>query len=114
MVPVDFICDATEYLAKKEDAAGRAYHVLPSPALTMGEMAQALFAAFGVRPPPFATPPWLGRLLFKVFPSLSRAFEFPPEVFAYMRHGVEYDTRNLDAALAGSGIRCPSLRTAFR
>ena len=114
MVPVDFICDATEYLAKKEDAAGRAYHVLPSPALTMGQMAQALFAAFGVRPPPFATPPWLGRLLFKVFPSLSRALELPPEVFAYMRHGVEYDTRDLDPRWQALGFAAPRLRTAFR
>jgi thioester reductase-like protein len=109
MVPVDFICDATECLAMKQDAAGRAYHVLPNPALTMGEIGAAMFASFGVRPPPFATPPWLGRLLFKTFPALSRALEFPPEVFAYMKHNVEYDTRNLDGALAGSGIRCPSL-----
>jgi len=110
MVPVDFICDATEYLAQKDDAAGKAYHVLPNPALTMCEIAAAMFAAFGVRPPPFATPPWLGRLSFKMFPALSRALQFPPEVFAYMKHNVEYDTRNLEAALAGSGIRCPSLR----
>ena len=76
----------------------------------MGELAAALFAAFGLRPPPFSTPPWLGRFFFKMFPALSRALQFPPEVFAYMKHDVEYDTRNLDAALAGSGIRCPSPR----
>jgi thioester reductase-like protein len=110
MVPVDFICDATEHLAVKRSTPGRAYHVLANPAVTMGEMAKALFAAFGVKPPPFSTPPWLGRVLFKAFPPLARALEFPPEVFAYMRHDVEYDTRNLDAALAGSGIRCPKPR----
>ena len=110
MVPVDFICDATEYLAQKEDAAGKAYHVLPNPAVTMGELAVALFSEFGVRPPPFSTPPWLARLCFNVFPSLSRALQFPPEVFAYMKHDVDYDTRNLDAALAASGIRCPPPR----
>ncbi len=106
MVPVDFICDATEYLARRPDAAGKAYHVLPNPAVTIGEMGAAMFQAFGVRPPPYSAPPWLGKLSFKLFPGLSRALEFPPEVFAYMNHDVEYDTRNLDAALAGSGIRC--------
>ncbi len=109
MVPVDFICDATEYLATKPDAAGKAYHVLPNPAMTMGEMAAELFKAFGVRPPPFSSPPWMGKIMFKLFPSLSRALQFPPEVFAYMKHDVAYDTRNLEAALAGSGIRCPAL-----
>ena len=106
MVPVDFICDATEYLARRPDAAGKAYHVLPNPAVTIGEMGAAMFQAFGVRPPPYSAPPWLGKLSFKLFPGLSRALEFPPEVFAYMNHDVEYDTHNLDAALAGSGIRC--------
>lgn len=108
MVPVDFICDATEYLAKKPDAAGKAYHVLPNPPVKMGELAAAMFACFGVKPPPYSAPPWLGKLSFKMFPALSRALELPPEVFAYMKHDVEYDTRNLDAALAGSGIHCPA------
>ena len=110
MVPVDFICDATEYLARKEGAAGKAYHVLPNPAVTMGELAAGLFAAFGMRPPPFSTPPWVAKLSFRVFPALSRALQFPPEVFAYMKHDVLYDTRNLDAALAGTGICCPAPR----
>jgi thioester reductase-like protein len=110
MVPVDFICDATEFLAQHDTAAGKAYHVLPNPAVTMGELAGAVFAAFGLRPPPFSTPPWLARFFFRMFPALSRALQFPPEVFAYMKHDVVYDTRNLDAALAGSGIRCPSPR----
>jgi len=107
MVPVDFICAATEYLARLPDTTGQAYHVLPNPAVTMGELAAALFAAFGVKPPPFSSPAWLGRVVFKLFPALSRALEFPPEVFAYMKHDVQYDTRRLEAALAGSGIRCP-------
>ena len=107
MVPVDFICDATDYLAVSEDAAGRAYHVLANPAVTMGELAQALFAAFGVKPPPFSTPPWLGRMLFTTFPPLARALQFPPEVFAYMRHDVQYDTRNLDAGARELGHLLP-------
>ena len=85
--------------------------MLANPAVTMGEMAQVLFAAFGVKPPPFSTPPWLGRMLFTAVPAAcSRALQFPPEVFAYMKHDVQYDTRNLDAALAGSDIRCPKPR----
>ena len=107
MVPVDFICDATEYLAQQDSAAGKAYHVLPHPAVTMGELAAALFTAFGLRPPPFSTPPWLGRFFFKTFPALSRALQFPPEVFAYMKHDVEYDTRNLDAAAGWLGHSLP-------
>jgi nucleoside-diphosphate-sugar epimerase len=110
MVPVDFICDATEYLAQQPGTSGKAYHVLPNPAITMGQMAAAVYQKFGLRPPPFSTPPWLGRFFLTMIPSLSRALQFPPEVFAYMKHDVEYDTRNLDVALAGSGIRCPAPR----
>ena len=46
MVPVDFICDATEYLARRPDAAGKAYHVLPNPAVTIGEMGAAMLPGF--------------------------------------------------------------------
>ena len=63
-----------------------------------------------MRPPPYSAPPWLGKLSFKLFPALSRALEFPPEVFAYMKHDVEYDTRNLDAALGRLGHSLPAPR----
>ena len=36
--------------------------------------------------------------------------KLPPELLAYMRHDVDYDTTQLDAALAGSGLRCPTAR----
>ncbi|MBI2826776.1 MAG: SDR family oxidoreductase [Planctomycetia bacterium] len=108
MVPVDFICDATEHLATSAGAAGKAYHVLPNPAVTLGELARLMFAEFGVKPPPFSQPAWLGRLSFRIVPGLARAFQFPPELFGYMGHDVHYDTAHLDSALAGTGIRCPA------
>ncbi|HEY2839909.1 MAG TPA: SDR family oxidoreductase [Pirellulales bacterium] len=108
MVPVDFICDATEYLAAQPHRANQAYHVLPRPAPRMGEMAALMFAGFGVKPPPFTFPLWLNRLTFAGVPALSRYLKFPPQLLAYMRHDVDYDTTQLEAALAGSGLQCPT------
>ncbi|MBI4567368.1 MAG: SDR family oxidoreductase [Planctomycetes bacterium] len=107
LVPVDFVCDAVEHLAKAEGAPGRAYHVLPGKPITMQGMMKRLFEVFGVQPPRFRPPPWIGRVFLTLFPGLARRFQFPRELLDYMRHEVHYDTANLDAALAGSGIVCP-------
>lgn len=110
MVPVDFICDATEYLAAQPHRANQAYHVLPNPAAQMGEMAALMFAGFGVKPPPYTFPLWLNQLTFRLVPALARYLQLPPQLLGYMRHDVEYDTSELNAALAGSGLRCPTAR----
>jgi thioester reductase-like protein len=110
MVPVDFICDATEHLAAQPHRANQAYHVLPNPPTRLGEMAELMFAGFGVKPPPYTLPLWLNRLTFTLVPALSRYLQLPPELLGYMQHDVDYDTAQLDAALAGSGLRCPTAR----
>jgi len=107
MVPVDFICDVTEYLATRADAAGRAYHVLQNPSLSMGELTERLFALVGLRPPVLSYPAWLGSASMRFVPGLAAMLQIPPAVYSYMQHEVTYDTTNLDWALAGSGIRCP-------
>jgi thioester reductase-like protein len=107
MVPVDFICDVTEYLAARPDAASHAYHVLQNPSLSMGELTERLFALFGLRPPVMSYPAWLGSASMRLAPPLAAMLQIPPAVYAYMRYEVTYDTANLDRALAGSGITCP-------
>jgi len=106
MVPIDFICDATEYLAAQPHQQNRAYHVLPNPPTRLGEMAALMFSGFGVKPPPYTFPLWLNRATFALVPSLARYLKMPPELLAYMQHDVDYDTTQLNAALAGSGLRC--------
>ncbi len=107
MAPVDFICDATEFLAVRPDAAGKAYHVLSNPSLRMSELTERLFALFGLRPPVMGYPAWLGRASMRLVPGLAASMQIPPAAFSYMQHEVTYDTTNLDRALAGSGIACP-------
>lgn len=107
--PVDFLIAATEHLARDPNARGKTYHVLPRRPITLGELTDVVFREFGQRPPPWMYPPRLGRAMYRVFPPLARVFQMPSEVFAYMGHDVEYDTRNLDATLADSGIECPPM-----
>ena len=78
MVPVDFICDATEYLAQKPDAAGKAYHVLPNPPVKMGELAAAMFACFGVSPPPYSARRGSANCRSNCFPPCREHCNFPP------------------------------------
>jgi NAD(P)-dependent dehydrogenase (short-subunit alcohol dehydrogenase family) len=123
IVPVDYVVAAMDYLAHRDGLDGKVFHLLQSPAPTVGELLGIfLSAAHG---PEFASKLELrgvlsavrglaGRLGGSVPESakarLSQAIGVPLSVLAYAWNRALFDDRQTRAALKGSGIDCPELR----
>ncbi len=123
IVPVDFVVNAIDHIAHAPDLDGRAFHLTDPNAMTAGEIidtfAQAAHAPqTTVRLPARATEalqPILGFVVNSaplgntVTDAVLADFGIPRSVLMYMNWPTKFDSRQTQAALAGSGISVPPL-----
>ena len=123
IVPVDFVVQALDHIAHKPDLDGRAFHLTDPNAMTAGEVidtfAQAAHAPqTTVRLPAPVTEalqPILGFVVNSaplgntVTDAVLADFGIPRSVLVYMNWPTSFDSRQTQAALAGSGISVPPL-----
>ena len=123
IVPVDFVVNAIDHIAHEPDLDGRAFHLTDPNAMTAGEIidtfAQAAHAPqTTVRLPARATEALQPILSFvansaplgnTVTDAVLADFGIPRSVLIYMSWPTKFDSRQTQAALAGSGISVPPL-----
>lgn len=123
IVPVDFVVKAIDHIAHADGLDGRAFHLTDPNPLSAGEVidtfAQAAHAPqTTVRLPAAATEalqPILAGLLKavplgnSVFDAVLADFGIPRSVLIYVNWPTKFDSRQAQAALAGSGISVPPL-----
>jgi thioester reductase-like protein len=116
VVPVDFVADAILALGRDPTTLGRTFHLTAGPQrdATMADFTRVVFAKLGRRPPLRVKPssfrslvrPVLMRLPSK---TLRRTLHTGLAYRPYLELRLRFDTREADAALAGLGVRCPSV-----
>lgn len=123
VVPVDYVVDATDYIAHKDGLDGRAFCLVQNPAPSVGEFMQIMFTA--AHGPEFAKNfdvpdikiPGKAKELFNKFTvsdlavTISKAIGAPISTLTYAFNKFEFDDKNTRNALKGSGIDCPRLET---
>lgn len=122
IVPVDFVAAAIDHLAHAPGLDGKTFHVVDREARRVGEVTNVLCHAAGG--PEFALQLDVGRLaaavpraitalpaLRTIGHALAVELGIPPSVVGFADYPTTFDTTELDAALAGSGIACPPLES---
>ncbi len=119
--PVDYVADATDYIAHKDGLDGRAFCLVQNPAPSVGDFMQIMFTA--AHGPDFAKNfdvpdikvPSVAKDLFNKFAvsdlavTISKAIGAPISTLTYAFNKFEFDDKNTRQALKGSGISCPRL-----
>jgi NAD(P)-dependent dehydrogenase (short-subunit alcohol dehydrogenase family) len=125
IVPVDFVADAMDHIAHAPDLDGQAFHLMNPKSQRSGEVMNTIAAA--------ANAPQLSvRIDSKLLKALPKGtigmlmalpaargvrkailadFGIPDEVVSYIGLTAEFDTRDTERALKGSGITVPPLES---
>jgi NAD(P)-dependent dehydrogenase (short-subunit alcohol dehydrogenase family) len=123
LVPVDYVAKAMDHIAHLDDGDGRAFHLTDPNPMTAGEVID-VFASVAhapqttVRLPAGAIDaiepllkagitavPLAGAIADRILAD----FGIPRSVLTYVNYPTHFDSRQTQAALAGSGIRVPPL-----
>jgi short-subunit dehydrogenase len=123
IVPVDFVAKAMDYLAHKEGLDGRAFHLTDPNPKSAGHVINVFARA--AHAPEFAMR--IGRPVIDVVPKQVRKmvsqlppvrrisdqvladFGIPRQTLSYIDYPTDYDSRDTQAELEGSGISVPAL-----
>jgi len=111
VVPRDFVIAALDALMARRDGAGVTYAVADPRPLTVDETIDTIAEATGrtvIRVPLTKS---LAKGALRYVPGVYRLMRIPPAAVDYFVHPTTYDTTNTLAALAGTGIAAPPLRT---
>jgi NAD(P)-dependent dehydrogenase (short-subunit alcohol dehydrogenase family) len=125
IVPVDFVADAMDHIAHQDGLDGQAFHLTNPKSQRSGEVMNAIAAAAHA-------PQMSVRIDSKLLKALPKGtmgmlmalpaakgvrkavladFGIPDDVIGYIALTAEFDTRDTERALAGSGIAVPPLDT---
>ncbi|WP_022836802.1 SDR family oxidoreductase [Salisaeta longa] len=107
LVPVDFVIDAMLALSTAEHA-GTVFHLTDPQPLTTQQIMKTFTTLLNMKVAYVGVPPAVARGLMNTGPG--RALGIAPELIDYFDHAATYDSQHTQSALAGTGIRCPSLR----
>ncbi len=122
LVPVDFVARAMDHIAHRDGLDGRAFHLTDPNPRTAGEVIDIFARAAhapqsSARVPPVAVeslvPLLKGLVMFPplglVADSVLADFGIPRSVLTYVNYPTSFDSRQAQAALAGTDIRVPPL-----
>ena len=125
IVPVDFVADAMDYIAHQDGLDGQAFHLTSPKSQRSGEVMNTIAAAAHA-------PQMSVRIDSKLLKALPKGtigmlmqlpaakgvrkavladFGIPDDVLGYIGLTAEFDTRDTERALAGSGIAVPPLES---
>lgn len=120
LVPVDFVAAAIFVLALRDDTDRKCFHLAAGPQgnMTIGEALQLAAAFFRVRKPWFVKTEIFEQCIRPVFRLLffgkrRKALDAGRVYVPYLNYRAVFDTTNLQAALAETGLVAPDVRTYF-
>ncbi len=108
LVPIDYVVDAAWHVARSEAAAGKTFHLVDPDPMTARAVFDAVAELAGTEKPRGHIPRPLARAVLKT-PGLARLTRGPLALLDVLDQEVRYDATNTARALAGTGVRCPSL-----
>jgi long-chain acyl-CoA synthetase len=120
IVPVDFICNALECIAREPGSAGKCYHLTASKsATTIGKGAQMAQSYFGGKTVRFIPP----RVYMNTIHRMADAFTFGrlhdtlmnkgALYLPYFMNQLRFDNRNAQSVLATHGVEAPRVEDYF-
>jgi short-subunit dehydrogenase len=123
MIPVDACADAIDHIAHADGWDGKTFHLVESDPPKVGEAMNSSFRPAGAPTPPVrldvrasSVIPSPLRTVVGALPPVHRAVNtlrhglgIPKEPLGYLLNPTRFDTRNTEAALAGSGISFPPI-----
>ncbi|GMB09950.1 SDR family oxidoreductase [Thermolongibacillus altinsuensis] len=108
-VPVDYIVNATLYLAHLEQAVGKTYHLTDPNPYTMRQIYQMLMKEYLNREPKGTIPLSLAKWFFSI-PLIRKWLHVEKEALDYFTYNVNYDCTEAIKDLTGSNISCPDFK----
>ncbi len=110
VVPRDFVVQAISYLSGIENSRNRVYQLADPNPLTVDEMIRELSRATRRKVIRVPLPLPTAKFMLRRVPGVERLMGIPADALDYFAHPARYGTEHAQAALAGSGIRCPNFR----
>src|SRR5688572_28478457 len=109
-VPRDFVINAIDYLSALPRSLGKTYALADPDPLTVDETIDTIGAATHRTVLRVPLTKAIAKGALQYVPGVYRLLRIPPAAVDYFVHPTEYDTTNMTADLAGSGIAPPRLR----
>jgi thioester reductase-like protein len=111
VVPRDFVVSAIAYLSALEASRGKTYQLADPAPLRVSEILAEVERVTGRRLVKIPLPTNVAKAAIDHVPGVYQLLRIPSSAIDYFVHRTRYDTRNVQADLAGSGIACPPLRS---
>jgi nucleoside-diphosphate-sugar epimerase len=109
LVPVDFVVEAMDVLATRQDNAGRTYQLADPAPLTPFQLTQLFASKLGKHLAYVSLPATVARGLMAT--GLGHLLGLSPELITYFDFDSQYDCANTVRDLEGTGVTCPPLPT---
>ena len=106
-VPRDFVVNAIAFLSGKANGGGHVFHLADPKPLTVDQILHELARVTERKIIRVPVPLSLAKISIKHMPAIEGLMRIPAETLDYFVHPVRYGTAQTQAALQGSGIRCP-------
>lgn len=108
LVPIDYVIEAAWHVARKDDAAGKTFHLVDPAPLKAREVFDAVAELAKTEKPRGHIPRPIARAVLRT-PGLSRLGRGPLAFVDVLDHPVHYDQTNTARALAGTRVSCPAV-----
>lgn len=108
LVPIDYVVEAAWQIARRDDAAGKTFHIVDPQPMRAREVFDAVAEYANTEKPRGNIPGTIARAVLKT-PGLSRFGRGPLAFVDVLDHPVHYDQTNTARALAGTPVQCPAL-----
>lgn len=105
-VPIDYILNATLYLAHSPKGKGKVYHLTDPNPCKMRELYELMAIEYLGKKPVGTLPLFLARF-FLSFSAMRKWLKVEKEALDYFTFHVQYDNSQAEEDLKGSGITCP-------
>ena len=109
VVPRDFVVSAITHLSALEGSRGTTYQLADPAPLQVGQLLDEVERATGRRIVKIPLTAGIAKAAIRHVPGVYRLMRIPADAIDYFVLPTHYDTRNVLADLAGSGISCPPL-----
>lgn len=109
VVPRDFLVDAMAWISLQPESIGKTYQLADPDPPTNDWMLAEMARAAGRSVLRVRLPAGLARWALTTLPVVRYWLGIPPGSVGYFTHPTRYDVSNTEAALEGSGIRCPPM-----
>jgi thioester reductase-like protein len=107
IVPSDYVIDAMDYLASKEESLNKVYQLCDPQALTVDEIIKAMSEETGRKIVRIPLPLGVAKGSLKFIPGVKQLMKIEPEAVNYFSHPTKYSCEHTLSDLSGSGIQCP-------